>query len=63
MKTISPLFPSVPSNGAHNITGQELLQNGAEEDTLLGWANRYMEFEVRGVQSDHTFEAKRRDLV
>lgn len=57
-----------PQNSHHKalslqaeLAGQLALPQN--ELTLAAWAARYMDTEVRGIQSPNTFEAKKRDLT
>jgi hypothetical protein len=50
------------ANMSHNVLEADLVQGIDPEDTLVSWALRYLNFEVAGVKSPHTFDAKKRDL-
>jgi len=65
MKNTSDLTNIHPKIVRHNVSGgQKLVPVGdlAGEGSLRGWAVRYLELEVVGVQSNHTLAAKIRDL-
>ena len=63
MKNDHDLIIRPSSNITHKVLEPNLVETIHENDTLLWWANRYLHFEVKGVQSKHTFDAKKRDLL
>jgi len=57
MKTPDLHLQITPANMSHNIQVQD-----DPSLSLVSWACRYLEEEVVGIQSNHTFNAKLRDL-